>query len=114
MKEMGEWLRLNGEAIYGTRPVAPYCEGKVCLTQKKDGKTVYLLYLPDDDERRMPSKIWLSSFDLPKNAIISVLGNGEPLKWEQVGRGFMVHIPEKWQENPPGRFAWVLRVSLNK
>jgi alpha-L-fucosidase len=37
LKSAGEWMKINSEAIYETRPMAPYKEGKVCLTQKKDG-----------------------------------------------------------------------------
>ena len=99
LREIGEWMAVNGEAIYGTRPLAPFKEGKVCLTQKKDGKTLYALYLADEDERRMPSKIWLSSLALPKTAKVRLLGTAEFLKWERVGKGFWVEIPERWQKD---------------
>jgi alpha-L-fucosidase len=29
MKEIGNWMKVNGDAIYKTRPVAPYKEGKI-------------------------------------------------------------------------------------
>jgi alpha-L-fucosidase len=32
MEEIGDWMEINGEAIYGTRPIPPYKEGKTCLT----------------------------------------------------------------------------------
>lgn len=38
MAEMGEWLEKNGYAIYGTRPLYPYCEGNRRYTQSKDGR----------------------------------------------------------------------------
>ncbi len=112
LREIGEWMAVNGEAIYGTRPLAPYKEGKVCLTQKKDGKTLYALYLADEDERRMPSKIWLSSLTLPKTAKVRLLGTAEFLKWEPVGKGFLVEIPERWQAKPPCGYAWGLEIDL--
>jgi alpha-L-fucosidase len=112
LHDIGDWMALNGEAIYGTRPVAPYKEGKVCLTQKKDGKTIYLFYLADDDETRMPSHIWLSSLSLPGNAHVRVPGTQTELSWEKVGKGFMVHIPEALQQNPACRWVWVLEINI--
>ena len=34
LKEVGAWLKVNGEAIYGTRPVRPYELGNVFFTGK--------------------------------------------------------------------------------
>ena len=47
MKEIGAWLRVNGEAIYGTRPLYPYGGGHQCYTQSKDGKHRYAITLLD-------------------------------------------------------------------
>jgi alpha-L-fucosidase len=41
MKEIGEWMRVNGEAIYGTRPVPPYKDGQTVFTRK--GNRVYAI-----------------------------------------------------------------------
>jgi len=38
---MGEWLKVFGEAIYGTRVVAPYKKDGIGFTKK--GSTVYAL-----------------------------------------------------------------------
>ncbi|MBP1603505.1 MAG: alpha-L-fucosidase, partial [Acidobacteria bacterium] len=53
LAEMGAWLKVNGEAIYGSRPAAPYIDGKLRLTRGKDGSR-YFVYLGDDKESRMP------------------------------------------------------------
>ena len=50
MEEMGEWLRQNGQAIYGTRPLKPYAKDRVRYTQSKDGMHRYAIYLLDDGE----------------------------------------------------------------
>ena len=48
MREIGEWLRQNGYAIYGTRPLAPYSRGDKRYTQSRDGKHKYeITLLPD-------------------------------------------------------------------
>lgn len=107
---MAEWMKINSEAIYETRPVAPFKEGKVCLTQKKDG-TVYAIYLADEDEKQPPSKIWLSTIQPADGAKLSFLGFDGELNWENVGKGFLVNIPESVQKNPPCLDAWVVRIS---
>ena len=43
MEAIGKWLEKNGYAIYGTRPLYPYCEGNVRYTQSKDGKHQYAI-----------------------------------------------------------------------
>src|SRR5208283_3794243 len=43
MREIGDWMKVNGEAIYATRPIAPYKEGNVSFTRK--GGTVYAIYV---------------------------------------------------------------------
>ena len=48
MEEMGRWLDKNGHAIYGTRPLYPYCEGNVRYTQSKDGRHQYAITLLDE------------------------------------------------------------------
>jgi len=100
----------NSEAIYETHSVAPYKEGKVCLTQLKDG-TTYAIYVADQDEKNPPPKIWLSRIAPAANATISMVGTNHNLKWEKVGKGFMVEIPEEIQKNPPSDHAWVLKIS---
>lgn len=56
LREIGEWLRANGRAIYGTRITPNYRSGDVWFTADKDGKTLYALYaLPDGAE--LPAEI---------------------------------------------------------
>ena len=49
LAEIGAWLKVNGEAIYGSRPVAPYMDGRLRLTRGKDG-SAYFVYLADEGE----------------------------------------------------------------
>ncbi|MGV8094170.1 MAG: alpha-L-fucosidase [Mangrovibacterium sp.] len=42
MREIGDWMQVNEEGIYGTRPVAPYREGNIRFMQKK---RIYLYVL---------------------------------------------------------------------
>lgn len=48
LKEIGAWLKANGHAIYGTRPLYPYSKDNKRYTQSKDGKRRYEITLTDD------------------------------------------------------------------
>ncbi|TSB46023.1 alpha-L-fucosidase [Alkalicoccobacillus porphyridii] len=48
MKELGTWLNEYGEAIYETRPIAPYFQENIAFTKKVD--TVYCFYLLKENE----------------------------------------------------------------
>ncbi|MBQ4476767.1 MAG: alpha-L-fucosidase, partial [Bacteroidales bacterium] len=50
MKEIGEWLKKNGKAIYGTRPLYPYAKDNIRYTQSKDGKHKYEITLLEEGE----------------------------------------------------------------
>jgi alpha-L-fucosidase len=93
LREIGDWMKVNGEAIYGTRALAPYKEDKVCIS-KKGNNTIYMYYLADEGEV-MPSQIGMNTFSLPEGAKITMLGTGTSLKWQKNGEGFTVSIPEK-------------------
>jgi alpha-L-fucosidase len=107
LEEIGQWMKVNSEAIYGTRALAPYKEGKVCIT-RKGNNTLYLYYMADDGEF-MPGQIGMSSFSLPANTKITMPGTGTSLKWEKSDKGFVITIPEKIRRSPPSKYVWVLR-----
>ena len=110
LQEIGDWMRINSEAIYDTRALAPYKEGKVCISMKGD-KTIYIYYMQDANEK-MPVQIGMTSFSLPDGAKVQMLGSPVALKWQRNGNGFFVTIPEKIRENPPSRYVWVMKASF--
>ena len=81
MKELGAWMRANGEAIYGTRPLYPYCRDKVRFTQSKDGKHRYALCLLDEGTRQVSFAV---PFAVKKVRLISSPKGG---KAKAVGQG---------------------------
>ncbi|MBK6903994.1 MAG: alpha-L-fucosidase, partial [Saprospirales bacterium] len=45
LKEIGEWMKVNGEAIYNTRMYKVFGEGeRIRFTQSKDGAVVYIYF----------------------------------------------------------------------
>lgn len=51
LQAIGEWMKINGYAIYGTRPLAPYAVGNIRYTQSKDGEHRYIIYLLGETEK---------------------------------------------------------------
>ena len=50
---VGDWLKVNGEAIYATRPYLRYHEGKdLRFTRSKDKKFLYIISL------KWPGAVW--------------------------------------------------------
>ncbi len=113
MKEIGQWMKINGEAIYKTRPIPPYKEGKTCLTSLKDG-TVFAIYLADEDEHYPPGKILLETIQPDDGTEVFMLGYNKPLQWEKVGKGVLIEVPEAMVQNPPCQHAWAIKISADK
>jgi alpha-L-fucosidase len=109
LKDMGSWIKVNGEAIYGTRTLEPYKERNIGLTQKEGH--AYFLYMDETGEGKMPSKILIESHQPADNAKVTLLGYDKPLKWKLSGNGFEVSLPYGLRNNPPSKYAWVIRVS---
>ncbi|SMO51940.1 alpha-L-fucosidase [Saccharicrinis carchari] len=109
LKEMGTWIKVNGEAIYNSKPLYPYKEDKIAMTQQKDGSANFL-YLASEGEK-MPSKIVIRSHKPVSGAEVTLLGSDQALKWKAEDDGFVVNIPAKQRNNPPCDLAWTLRVS---
>lgn len=92
LKEIGAWMKINGEAIYKTRPIAPFQEGNICFTQSKDGKTVYVFRLLKENELP-PSTISFKRIPLNNNSAIQLVGSNQKLKWEKKGETVTVFLP---------------------
>ena len=103
MKEIGEWMQVNGEAIYGTRPIYPFTYGKFRFTQK--GDKIYGIFLLDEQESPVPDTYW---FDFPvpadgqstrlKTGKIKVLGSKKKasLSKEADGR-YRIDFPNNYE-----------------
>ena len=110
LSELGEWMDVNGEAIYETRAIAPYADGKFRLARKRDG-TVYAIYLADETETELPSSISVTSVRPTADAKVSLVGVPGTLEWESVRDGFVAYVPREWRRSPPASYAWVFRIS---
>jgi len=110
LQALGKWMDVNGAAIYETRPIEPYSEGKIRLTRGKDG-SVYAIYLPEEGETRLPAYLSLTQLQPAEGATVSLLGAAGQLTWEAAGTGFVAALPASMRANPPSDHAWSFRIS---
>jgi alpha-L-fucosidase len=113
LKAAGQWLRVNGEGIYATRPRPGllWSEGaNLRFTRSKDERTIYCFAL------EWPGKsLLIRSLEQHQAATVELLGYPNkklPSRWD-ADKGFMITIPEKLQQesNRPCRYAWGFKIS---
>ena len=113
LREIGDWLDVNGEAIYGSRPWLVAKEGdNIRFTRSKDGKYVYAILTEWPEKEIRLNSVFLGG----ENPEVRMLGTDQQLKWkrEQVVRGkLIVEIPESLKEQKPCDYAYVIKMQLH-
>ena len=93
---LGEWLDMNGEAIFETRPwieAEGRLEGEgteVRFTQK--GDVIYVILLDEPKKR----SVMISGLKAKRNTTLSLLGNPSRLDWESQEMGILARIIHKF------------------
>jgi alpha-L-fucosidase len=101
LRRVGEWLRVNGEAIYSSRPWERYKDGDVRFTRK--GNTLYAIALEWPEE-----ELRLTSLAGKLVSKVEMLGLNEAVSWKQDDRGVVIQPPAR----RPCRYAYTFKISL--
>lgn len=114
LEQAGAWLRINGEAIYNTRPRPGdlWKEGEaVRFTRTKDNRFIYALCL------QWPGQtLTLKSVHPKAGSSITLLGIKEPLEWTQDGNtGLVILLPVELREraekaSSPASMAYTFKI----
>jgi alpha-L-fucosidase len=104
LQELGAWLKINGDAIYGTRPwIEPATQTGdglgVRFTQKNGALYATLLGRPKG------RSLVLNMIGAKPGTTLTMLGVPGALKWTQEGQNLRVDLPQAL----PGSYACVLR-----
>ena len=107
--DIGDWLNVNGDAIYGSRPwdkaeFNRQKEGSVYFTQK--GDDVFVIWT------RWPGKEFeVKGITGTEKIRISLLGYDGDVEWKTIGDGLRIQPPAVNPETVPCKHAWVFRIS---
>ncbi len=111
IKEAGAWLKVNGEAIYATRPRSGdlWKEGDtIRYTRTKDNHIIYAI------SRGWPGRqLKLKTVEPEKGSEIYMLGWAKPLKWTyDKNTGLDILLPAELQDeaNRPCKIAWSFKI----
>ncbi|MBZ5685564.1 MAG: alpha-L-fucosidase [Acidobacteriia bacterium] len=124
--DVGAWLSLNGEAIYGTRPWRTYGEGPTKVAAGSFHDTDTAKYTPEDfrfttkgDDVYAIGLAWPTSGEAVIHALsktvdskpvqsIALLGSDAKLQFEQRADGLHVQLPPQ----SPAKYAYALRLTF--
>ncbi len=108
MREIGKWMKINGQAIYGTRPIEPYKSNKVAFTAR--GNTIHAIYLAPETVPELPATIEFRGPPPAEGTSVQLLGTDVVLSATVLPDGQMrVTIPETVRKSPPCEHAFVLK-----
>ena len=94
LKEIGEWLDVNGKAVYRTRITPVYKSGNVWFTADKDGETLYAFYVPSEKGKANPLYIEWEENIPRKGSPMVWLKTGQKVRWKQENNAVRVYLPK--------------------
>jgi alpha-L-fucosidase len=125
LRGLGEWLAVNGEAIYGTRPWRMYGEGPTEVSTERFKEDEYKPFTARDVRFTSATRgggrtLYAICLGCPRDAVtieslggepvasVSLLGSDAPLSWSQGAGGLTIRAPAEL----PCQHAIAFRVEL--
>ena len=110
LEEIGEWMKVNGVAIYNTQPMVPWQSGPFAFTRNKN--KIYAFYLSPNDSETLPR-----TFSLPfANSTIkkvTLLGADDiTLSHKASGNNTEFRLPDAY--NAPQSLASVIEIECEE
>jgi alpha-L-fucosidase len=136
--QMGDWLKVNGEAIYGTRYAGRDCQwsdGKrpdqqygeykikydvmtqIGLTQRNGQAVKQLFFTKKSDALYAIAPGWpgnrlvIRDVRLPQASVVTLLGYTQPLKHRMEGSTLIVELPNLSGEKLPCLYAYSFKIT---
>jgi alpha-L-fucosidase len=112
LKEIGAWMKVHGEAVYGTIPLQPIEDGNVVYLQSKDKKISYAYILADkNDNVELPATIVLKIPAGKKTKITLLDAPSERIKYSSSGGEIIITVPDKLSKNSTAlKYAAVFKI----
>lgn len=107
LEHLGKWLKINGEAIYGTRPGKVVFEGNIRFTYKDNFVYAVFLKWPGD-------KFIIKPIKAVPGSKISMLGVPGELEWKQEGENLVISFPDYKPRSAELCYAWTLKIENDK
>jgi alpha-L-fucosidase len=111
LKEIGEWMKINQEGIYNSKPVAPYSVQNIFFTQSDNEQSIFAFVLYPDHAAVLPATIRITGIGLGKKSSVRLLGCSKSLKWRMENDVLVILIPTFLQKSFPCKFAAVFKIS---
>jgi alpha-L-fucosidase len=112
LQDMGAWMKMNGEGIHASRPVAPYSDQNIYFTQSKDQHTRYAYFLSDSDEVKLPDTVTFAVQEVKKIGQVTLLGTKAKLQWVLKNGQLTIKIPKNIQLHSGLKYAAGFKISV--
>jgi alpha-L-fucosidase len=110
LQEIGAWLQVNGEAIYGTTGDSlALAQGNVVFTHKPG--VAYAICRAGEEEKNIPGQLTLRHLPWQQIKGVTILGSTKKIKWTATGDQLLLELSEKLRQQLPCKEAWVFKIS---